>query len=352
MASTPERTPPTIRDLAKATGFSRSTVGAALQNRADIAVATRRTIQRAAARLGYRQDPEIQRLMTYLRVRRGRRQLIPLALLHETQGNDETWRRLAWNKETWEGIATQAERLGFHVSAINGEPFRRRPEGLRRVVVARGIRGLIVDSSVSYGLPASARLDRDFAAVWLRAHPWRSPFHTVCPDYGYNLQRALGELSAMGYRRPGLALLEYHADRSDHLYHSAFVWWQQQAPPANRVPPLTYPYQRTGTPEVFRIWLERHQPDVLLVNDVAIARHVAACGRRIPSDAGLVHLNLASDVARWTGIRAGNARMGHAVVDVLASQFLRGDIGAPAHPRSLLVRGEWVLGETTSVRSG
>jgi len=51
-----ERASPTIRDLAAASGYSRSTVSAALRNNPQIALKTRNKIQKLAQKMGYRVD--------------------------------------------------------------------------------------------------------------------------------------------------------------------------------------------------------------------------------------------------------------------------------------------------------
>ena len=45
--------PPSIRDLARHTGYGKTTVAAALANSTEVAAATRKTIRQAAERLGY-----------------------------------------------------------------------------------------------------------------------------------------------------------------------------------------------------------------------------------------------------------------------------------------------------------
>src|ERR1051325_9261392 len=58
---------PTMQRIADAAGVSRMTVSLALRNHPRISAATRERIRQVAERLGYHPDPEVSKLMAYLR---------------------------------------------------------------------------------------------------------------------------------------------------------------------------------------------------------------------------------------------------------------------------------------------
>ena len=73
----------TIRDLAKASGYSTATVSKALRRHPDVPEATRVKIQKAADDLGYRPHAMIRALMSQVRDARGvKTSAIPLAMLN------------------------------------------------------------------------------------------------------------------------------------------------------------------------------------------------------------------------------------------------------------------------------
>jgi len=321
----------TIRDIAAATGFSRSTVSAALRGRADIAAATRELIQNAAEEMGYFQDPQLQRLMTHLRKGRSEGNRIPLALLVAGYP-DAVWEHEAWNVRLWQGVQSRCEQLGFTIEVLNAEGLHQTGKQLKTVLRARGVQGVILEGSYD---PPDGVGDwaQDFAGVRVGTHPWKAKFHTACPDFAYNLHLALQQVKAHGFCRPGLAMTQLHERRSDDLYLAGFLtWWARHGEGESPVPVLEY----SDTEGIeFRAWLEREKPDVVLVND----HHVK---KWLPAEIRPVHLNLAEDVRGWWGIDQGRERIGEAAVDILSAQFIRGETGFPEHPRSMMVRGEWV----------
>lgn len=341
----PKSHSPTIREIAAQTGYSRSTVGAALQNRPDIAESTRRKIHKAAEKMGYQQDAEIRRLMSYLRRRRGTRESVSIALLHDAGGNAR-WLEAAWNKSFWQGMKAQAEYLGFDVNLIDAGEYRRDRRRIASVLAARGIRGVVFDGTVDNQTVAGAQLSA-FCGVHVGTHPWESLYHSACPDFAHNIHLALRKVAELGYERPGLALLDFLEERTNHLYHGTYLWWQQAEVKAkNRIRPLVYGY--SGNPHSALIkWIRSKQPDVLLLNDQTALKKLHAAGFKVPDDIALVHLNLAEDVPGWSGIDQGRDRLGQAAVDILSAQFSRGDSGPPDMPRTVMIRGHWHEGATT-----
>jgi len=342
----PKRKTPTIRDIAAKTGFSRSTVGAALQNRGDIAESTRKKIQAVAKKMGYRQDAEIQRLMSYLRQRKEQRESVSLVLLHRSK-NNRTWLEAAWNKEFWRGVSQQAERLGFAIGLINVNEYVRNYERITSVLKARGIRGVILDGTLD--IPTVEAIDlTDFACIRVGNHPRENRYHSTCPDYAYNLQLALDEAATLGYRRPLIALMDVHEAATDHLYHGTYLWWQKShLPVKDRLAPLIYNYVEEQRAPKLISWIQSKGPDLLIGNDVTLKKKIEQAGIVIPEALGLIHLNLADDVAGWSGIKQGRDRIGEAAIDSIAAQFTRGDSGLPKHPRTLIIRGEWQHAATT-----
>lgn len=344
-----KKSAPTIRQIAEQTGYSRSTVGAALRNRPDIAEATRNKIKAAAEKMGYQKDAEIQRLMSYLRRRRGTRESVSIALLHNVKTN-HNWLNAPWNQMFWRGIREQADKLGFDIDLISANDYRDNYQRIVTVMTARGIRGVIFDGSLANTIIDKMELSA-FCGVRVGTHPWESRYHSACPDYAYNMNQALENVAELGYERPALALLDYLEDNTDHLYHSTFLWWQQtHLKKKNWIRPLLYSYTKDPKEKKLPNLIEKHEPDVLILNDESSFRRIEEIGMSIPKDIALVHLNLAEDVADWSGIEQGRERMGRATVDILAAQFSRGDVGLPDLPRTVMIRGEWREGKTTQKR--
>jgi len=321
----------TIRGIAEATGYSRSTVSAALRGRRDIALKTREHICSVAAELGYVQDPELQRLMTHLRKGKSSSNRIPLALL-VAYSPGKSWEQAPWNESLWQGVQERCHRLGFSVEVLNQEKVQQRGKELPVVLKARGVQGVILDGSFDPDMAQEAWMDA-FSGVRVGTHPWKSRFHSACPDYMYNVQLALDRLLQAGFRRPGLALMSVHQERSDDMFLAGYLsWWARHTELGAPLQTLEYAGEGEGA---FRSWLRDQTPDVVLVSDHNV-------GKWLPEGLRPVHLNLAEDVQGWWGIDQGRERIGEAAVDILSAQFLRGEKGFPEHPRSIMVRGDWV----------
>lgn len=63
-------------------------------------------------------------------------------------------------------------------------------------------------------------------------------------------------------------------------------------------------------------------------------------------DLRLVHMNLAADVADWSGINRRIACIASAAIDLLSSHMIRNESGRPPFTKGVIVEGVWVDGQT------
>lgn len=332
---------PTIRDLAKASGFSRSTISAALNNRANISEATREKIHQLAEEMGYRKDAKIDQLMGYLSLQKSSKDLLPMAWLYANDDEDE-WTRHFWRSPLFDGAKAHAEKNGYRL-----EPFWLRSEGMtvsrmRTILRTRGIGGIIL--APPFDCPEYSEFDFDgFACAELQNDPQHLGFNVACPDFTYNFDLAWKKVSELGYRRPGFCSIETVSRYQNEIRESRYFWHQQKLAKKNRISVFSYDQNKAWRDEFLK-WIESECPDVLLINSGSIPSVLKRAGYRIPDDLGLISLNEHAEKSAFacSGVDQNSLAQGAAAVDIVIGHLSRGEQGAPALPRSIQVKGSWV----------
>lgn len=339
---------PTLKTLARQTRLSTAAVSLALRNHPSIPSRTCRRVQRAAIRLGYIKDPEVAKLMAYLRHRRLRARSSALGLI-TLFPEPSPWRKNAHLALVHAAVQDRATQLGYDVEeGWLAEPGMT-PSRLRDVFLARGIEGLLL-----LGAPRwIEHLDFDFSAFACAATGYsiRNQLHRACQHQYQEMLIALRRLRELGYRLPGLVLSEDSDARTMYHWSAAFVRFQLELPSSGRVPMLIPP---EVTAETFLPWFRRERPDVVLSHAPPVPiliDWIAREGLRVPDDCGVADLDINLDVDRdCSGIRQNYAQVAAAAVDLVVSQIQQNERGLPAHPKIVLVEGEWVDGHTTRLQ--
>jgi LacI family transcriptional regulator len=93
-------------------------------------------------------------------------------------------------------------------------------------------------------------------------------------------------------------------------------------------------------------WLRAERPEVVLTTEPGIAsrlrRERTAAGQPI----GFAHLDLTAELPGASGIDQNNERVGAAAVDLVVEQLHSNAFGLPENPKTVLIEGRWVPGET------
>jgi LacI family transcriptional regulator len=333
-----------LRELAASLRVSHTTVSLALRNDPRLPAATRKRIQAFAARQGYRVDAVVSTLMARLRTLRQKPVQATLGFL-TAWSTRYGWRSMSNLDRFHLGVERRARELGYAVDVLWLKEPGMTPERMTRILRARGIRGLVLQS-----LPAAGgRLQlgwKHFACVakgLTVAHP---AVHRVVSSHYEDMQRVLQELARRGYRRIGLVLSEALSVRVDRAWLAAFLLHQNEAPLRERVPALI---TRLTDEEVhFQEWYAAHRPEVILFSDQPIPAWVQALDLRVPAEVGLVHLDWSREMAPLAGLDSDPETVGAAATDLLVGQLQANELGIPRHEKIVAVRGHWVPG--TSVR--
>lgn len=343
---------PTTRDIAAKAGCSHVTVSRALRHQPNVSPALRAKIQKIADELGYRPNPLVSSLLATQNRQSKKTPLYAIIGWINAHTDRDFWHIHDYIKGYYEGAAQRAKESGFVLDEIwVGEPGMNAGR-FEKILEARGIHGLI--------LPPIAGPLPKWTVNWAERA-------VACIGYGVQglpdwnrttlaqreaVETALTAMVKKGYRRVGFAIaLESHPERRSATL-SGFYRVRAEEPLMGSVPPLEYHRHRENFEEPIKDWLQAHQPDAILTNDIALGHVCEAIGLRIPDDIGIAHLNLRPDVPGWAGIDVHQERQGACAVDLTASQLYRNERGVPPYSKILQVHGTWRDGYTLPARGG
>ncbi|MBC7366137.1 MAG: LacI family DNA-binding transcriptional regulator [Undibacterium sp.] len=333
---------PTLRSLAAEAGVSPMTVSLALRHSREVSVATRRRLQRLAARRGYRPDPTITKLMHHLRARVPARFKASICGLKQGWA-DERIRAGNYVLRLEHGLRERADALGYGLNVLDIDDYPA-PGQLERVLLSRGIEGLVV-MPLRCPCDLTALLDwQAFSTVSATPSLSAPKFHSVMPHHFENMLEACAELTRSGFRRIGLALTKDWDQRVHHRWSGGLAWhnlFGGRPPVAPFIDPQTGP---NVTPQAFFAWIGAERPDVILceTHDRAAFSVMlkSLSARRRPV---IATLNWPNPPAT-EGIDQRPERIGAVVIEVLAGMLTRGEKGVPALPNTTMIDGRWAVG--------
>ena len=336
---------PTLRQLAEKAGLSTAAVSMALRDHPSIPERTCARIKRLAAAAGYRPDPEIGKLMAYLRQRREVRTTAVLGLLTMFP-EAQPWRDNPFLRRTVAGAGDRAQQLGYQLADFWLSEPGMTPDRLRRILHARGIEGVLI-----LGTPTWVeKIDFDFTrfSCAVMGYSVRARMHRASPHQYKDFLLLMRHLSRLAYRRVGLILTEDSDSRTLQHYSSAFLRTQWALPADQQVPLCVRP---SIDFEVFREWFLANEPDVVIAHAPRAPVYLewlSRLGRAVPEQCGFASLDVDPALSfTCSGILQDNEKVAAAAVDLVVSQIQRRERGLPDQPKTVLIEGTWVDGVTT-----
>lgn len=255
-------------------------------------------------------------------------------------------------RQQCEGAAARSAELGFSLDRFLIGPHGLRAHRLDGVLRARNISGILV-------LPAFREAylqDIDWsrlAGVYLDRVIRYPRLHSVSPDHHGAMWDALGKLSELGYRRPGMILQRRQDSRLQNRWEGAFMsYFQQQGTSAS--PPILVAPEITE--KMFRRWFQQHQPDVVLAHSTQVIDWMQKVGARVPDTHGFLALNSVMCDRDCAAIDQQPRLVGIRGVELLVGQIFRGETGLPETPCNTAVparlhEGPTVIPQARSNRS-
>ncbi|GAB4170967.1 MAG: hypothetical protein Fur0032_10050 [Terrimicrobiaceae bacterium] len=330
--------PVTYADIARKAGVSRMTVSLAMRNHPDVSKATAEKIMQIAEEMGYKPDPEINRLMAYLRSARGARVDSVVAFFDPWPRDREVVDRYHFGR-LLAGTQARCNQLGFRAEVLwlkePGMTLRR----VNNILYARGIRGVLIPP-----LPKGrAHLTLDWSRFCCVAMDdvMKPGLHRVTADQFGNAMLALRRVRKLHYRRVGFIETRFLEEKVDHAFSAAFAWHNSQVKVAERLPPLIL--EKFDPNAVFK-YVKKHKPDVLV--GMISERDIQRAGLEVPGDVAVASLYTARTDGSLAGINPMPETIGSAAVDLLVGLLLRNETGVPENFKHVVMRGKWTDGTT------
>ncbi len=332
-------------DLAKEMGVSVSTVSQAIRGLPSISLATRQKVQALARERNYFPDPSLSVLSSYRTRLADTRIRTSLAVISNYQPLDQ-WTSQAWARELYEGLAGRSSLLGYNLDYIY---YGKKPADsgyLTEQLETRGIKGLLVLPNIHEpNRPEIAW--RDYSSVFVFGNPSIHDAHSVASNHYADMTLTLNKLAQLGYRRPGLILVEQVSDTSDRDWLGSFLAHAELFPDSKT--PITLTYRGWSADEIPRnwaAWLKEQKPDVIINGGGANLQWILDAGLHAPRDIGYCELALNPSAIHTAGIQQPTRKIGALAVTQLVSMLQNGERGLMKNPYSLLVHGTWTPGET------
>lgn len=340
-----------MADLARATGYSKSTVSLALRGDPQIPEATRRLIQREARRVGYQTNAVVSHLMAQLRAGRSAGFHAKLALVNANRDPDAL--RTHPTIPTYvAGCEQRAAKLGYSFDRFWLHDPTMTLASWRRILHSRGIKGLVLVGLMDTNrLPAALTpLWAEFPAVVTGVRTRDPGLSFCCVDHHHLALTAVEKVLSLGYTRPALVLDDVIDALVERRFSAGFFTAQHALPRAQRIPLFQEDTQSKTAPPSFARWLERHRPDVVLTLYNNVLGWLRTAGLKVPQDIGVVQLEWRESRPEIAGMNQHNFVTGEAAVDMVISQIHNNETGLQEFPRATLIGPTWMDGASVLAR--
>ncbi|MGE9293308.1 MAG: substrate-binding domain-containing protein, partial [Puniceicoccales bacterium] len=205
------------------------------------------------------------------------------------------------------------------------------------------IRGIILFPGRDDGLTVYPELDWSaFSTVLIGYNPLLTHFNQVVSDYYYDIDCALRKVDEAGLKRVGFAITRRVDDHTNQRWASRFLYFQQRTPKRDQVPVLISETDLEHR-EAVAPWYFKHRPEVILVAGSGVQGNLQDAGVRVPEDVRLINL-VQRDEPEMAGINPFTEELGRAAIEQLASQLQSNQVGLPAYPAVISIKGVWSPG--------
>jgi LacI family transcriptional regulator len=241
-----------------------------------------------------------------------------------------------------QGARDRSRELGFKLEHFVIGQSKLSVQRLNTILRSRGIRGVLI--MPAWHQPDFSQLDwpglTGIYADYLMDLPGLS---TVCPDHPRGMGLAMHRLQELGFRRPGLVLLQQESTRLHHRWLAAFLAHLHQHPELKAVEPLILPEMNA---DAFKRWFRKQRPDVVVGHRAEMVDWMTQCGARVPQTHGFCCLNIGLNARSCAGLDQRPYHVGVRAIELVISQIHQNVYGIPELPSNTTVPMQWVDGPT------
>lgn len=335
----------TMKTVAARAGVTQATVSMALANHPRIPPVTRERIRALAAELGYQANPYVSALMRSRRQGRALKDQPVLALINALDRPD-AWRTATAEtvRQMREGAIQRALERGYRA-----EEFWLHRDGLSAarlsdVLHTRGIVGVLL-GPLAVGMATPGLKWERFATVRLAVPLPDLTVTTVCNDHYYSSFQVMREAWRLGYRRPGLLMLDYHRERFQGRWNAGLRATEDLLAGTRPAAPLLL--RSWSDLSQLPGWLRRERPDLIIAPATKeILGHLRARGLQVPGKLGVASLACPRIGDACSGIYQNGALIGATGIDTVISMLERNERGLPAQAHTVMIEGVWNPGKT------
>jgi LacI family transcriptional regulator len=320
------------------------TVSLALRDHSRISEKTRKRVREKAEELGYIRDPELSRLMAYIRNRKTAKFQANLGFLHcleapiSPEANEYQWL-------LYEAARQQAADMGYSLNVIWMTEKGMNRKRISQILEARNIQGVLV-APLPHGLgfqPAKLLDAENYSGVTIGYSVTDPRYSRITVNHYQAINLAMDKLWEAGYRRIGLAMEEQASARVRDLWLAGFVAWQYKQFHRMRVTPLVI---EDEWKHALRDWMDALKPDVVMTQTDQLETTLEALGYAVPDDVGVAYLNANFKRRDVGGVVQDIRTEGRLAIEYLVSQILSRRRGVPVNNVTISVKGSWKTGAT------
>jgi len=342
---------PTLKDVAREAGYHITTISLALRDHSSIPEKTRKAIKEIATRLGYQRDPVFHALSRF-REQGCVRGPSPRIAYLENFGAGSGRVRPGHMQAMLDGARRQAELLGYQLETLAVGEDDHDTHTLTLYLKQQQITGVVL-ASFSPGFAEIALNWDDYAVAKIHSRHTEPEATVVGNDHIREVRLAFSRLSALGYKRIGLAVGRADEDACGHRHTAGYLMEEASIPPKRHVPPLLFPYNIDSEAVAGMIarWVRRHQVDVVLCNWNSIRDMLESQGLRVPGEVACACLCLCDPCPPGlAGIRPPLHLLGERAISIVVAQLKTTERGAPECASSIYVQSVWQDGESAPGR--
>ena len=336
-----EKIRPTIIDVARQAGVSKSTVSYAMRNSPLITNATKKKIQSIARKMGYLPSMVYSIMGSGNRMKGTRSNLLPLAYLHDNPSETES------NKYYFKLLAESALSYGYYLDPYDISKFDSARK-IEKVLFQCGYCGVIIgrvmsDKSLAYELDLSK-----FIVVFYSNTLWNSKYHRVSDDVFNAVQIAWDRTVEAGYRRIGVTPCCHSPSVPDDELRLAAVLQRQKrdVETVEEIPPFT---GNPGDMTSFKAWIKKWRPDAVIGFQSQHYYCLKDMGFKIPRNIGYAGLFVYPQ-DKWSNFISGildqERRVAETSISVIDQEIRKRTIGIPEQVLTVLLEPQWSEGKT------
>ena len=341
------RTAPTLHMVAKIAGVSVSTASRTLTGAANVAKSTQGRVRAAAKQAGYHHNALVGQVMSATRRGVALNHLGTVAFVTPVASPGE-WRSTPTLRRNWEAAAARAKSFGFKITEFTLDSSGMTGRRLGEILTARGISGVLLAAFPMN--PHEISLPWNEFAVVQVGHRIVTPrLDCVVSDHTEAVVMAAKAIASRGCKRLGMAIEKYQDEITGGRWLLGYAGLPAPFPSLKFVPALL---PSKMTKEIFLKWVEENKVDCVITLSTfrnepnPMESWLSGSGYDVPTDIGLVSLDVTSIHADWTGVEQHSDEIGRAAVDMLFSKLHASERGIPNLPRTLQVHGHWHEGRT------